>query len=218
MLDVSGSMRGNLPLLRTGANELFNRLRPDDLVRVGTFGELVEISPTFTNDPEQLRAAVPTEIRGGATPLWKGIDQAMSAFAGIDGRRVVLVISDGSNTNPPGFGRIQNPLEVIDRAEREDFLVYAIGVPPLSAAVLSQPNVELSEVVLKSGGGYTELRRRDDLGAAFARIADELHRQYLLGFVPTQLDGKLHKLEVRVKNGDLTPRARKSYLAPKKAS
>src|SRR5919112_56864 len=37
MLDVSGSMEGNLPLLRDGSQELFTRLRPDDLARVGTF-------------------------------------------------------------------------------------------------------------------------------------------------------------------------------------
>src|ERR687883_6968 len=51
MLDVSGSMEGNLPLLRAAAQQLFARLRPDDVVRVGTFGHDITISPTFTHDP-----------------------------------------------------------------------------------------------------------------------------------------------------------------------
>ena len=49
----------------------------------------------------------------------------------------------------------------------------------------------------------------------FKRIADELHRQYALAFMPQNLDGKTHKLEVRLKNPDLVARARKTYVAKK---
>src|SRR5262245_65688349 len=57
MLDVSGSMAGNLPLLRGAAEQLFARLRPDDVARVGAFGNDIKISPTFTGNREELRAA-----------------------------------------------------------------------------------------------------------------------------------------------------------------
>src|SRR6187200_87667 len=50
MLDVSGSMEGNLPLLRASADQLFARLRPDDVVRVGAFGHDITISPSFTRN------------------------------------------------------------------------------------------------------------------------------------------------------------------------
>src|SRR4029079_16684955 len=97
MLDVSGSMEGNLPLLRDAAQQLFTRLRKDDVARVGTFGHNVTISPTFTNDVEKLRAALPAAIAPDApTPLWLAVDAALDAFgeAG-DKRRVILVLSDG---------------------------------------------------------------------------------------------------------------------------
>jgi len=68
---------------------------------------------------------------------------------------------------------------------------------------------------LETGGGYTEIRPRDDLGAAFARVADELHSQYLLGFAPPRRDGNVHDIDVRVTQRGLTPRARKSYVAPR---
>src|SRR5262245_23309212 len=55
MLDVSGSMAGNLTLLRAASDELFARLRPGDLARVGSFGREVTISPEFTNDIRVLR-------------------------------------------------------------------------------------------------------------------------------------------------------------------
>ena len=51
----------------------------------------------------------------------------------------------------------------------------------------------------ESGGGYAEIRFGQDLGAAFARVADELHSQYLLGFDPPKRDGKAHDLDVRLK-------------------
>ena len=50
----------------------------------------------------------------------------------------------------------------------------------------------------------------------FTRVADELHHQYLLGFTAENLDGKLHRLEVRVRDAHLTARARRSYIAAAK--
>ena len=58
MLDVSGSMEGNLPLLRAAAEQLFASLGPNDVARVGTFGREVVISPTFTRDVPELRRAL----------------------------------------------------------------------------------------------------------------------------------------------------------------
>lgn len=54
----------------------------------------------------------------------------------------------------------------------------------------------------------------DNLSTTFSRIADELHHQYLLAFTATRPDGKLHKLEVRLRDPNMVTRARKSYLAP----
>jgi hypothetical protein len=56
------------------------------------------------------------------------------------------------------------------------------------------------------------LKKTAELAPTFTRVAQELRSQYLLGFEPATLDGKLHKLDVRVRPG-LTVRARKSYLA-----
>src|SRR5436190_308189 len=105
MLDVSGSMEGNLPLLRTAASQLFARLRPDDIARVGTFGDTITISPTFTHDPDELRAALPSAIAPDApTPLWRAIDQALDGFKDTgDTRPVVLVLSDGKDAAPVSF-------------------------------------------------------------------------------------------------------------------
>src|SRR5256885_1461248 len=82
MLDVSGSMEGNLPLLRASAEQLFARLRPEDATRVGTFGHDIAISPTFTHDPGELRSTLPGAIAPDApTPLWRAVDKAIDAFS-----------------------------------------------------------------------------------------------------------------------------------------
>jgi len=63
------------------------------------------------------------------------------------------------------------------------------------------------------GGGYFELKEGADLSSTFTRVAQELHSQYVIGFTPESMDGKLHTLDVRVKRPGMTARTRKSYIA-----
>ena len=233
MLDVSGSMEGNLPLLRGGADALFKRMRPDDQLRVGSFGHSIVISSTFTSNPEELRAALPRSIAPDApTPLWRAIDQATDTFKDAkDERSVVLVLSDGKDSGPIGFReKYVSQAEVIDHARAEDVMVYAIGMRSraarptmpglgpggLQAALMAdQPDPGLAKVAQETGGGFAEIRVGQDLGEAFAQVADELHAQYLIGYTPPKRDGKVHNIEVRVNQSGLKARARKSYVAPK---
>ena len=77
------------------------------------------------------------------------------------------------------------------------------------------PDTSLRTLTDVGGGGYFELRRAADLSATFARVADELHHQYLLAFVSPARDGRLHSLDVRVRQSGLTVRARRGYIAPR---
>ncbi len=71
----------------------------------------------------------------------------------------------------------------------------------------------LKKLAGETGGGYFELKKTSELGPTFSRIAQELHSQYVLGFEAKQLDGKVHKLTLRMKQAGMTARARRSYLA-----
>jgi Ca-activated chloride channel family protein len=139
MLDVSGSMEGNLPLLRGAGEQLFARLRPDDVARVGAFGREITISPAFTHDLDELRAALPRAIAPDApTPLWRAIDEALDAFGDVnDTRRVILVLSDGKDSGPLSLRqRPVSQAEVIDRARREDVMIYGVGMRSRSIRTL----------------------------------------------------------------------------------
>ena len=65
----------------------------------------------------------------------------------------------------------------------------------------------------ETGGGFFLLKKTAELSTTFTRVAEELHSQYILGFSPESMDGKVHKLEVRLKKAGMNARARKSYLA-----
>jgi VWFA-related protein len=80
---------------------------------------------------------------------------------------------------------------------------------------LEQPDEGLPKIATATGGGYFELKSAVDLVRTFARVADELHHQYALGFTPQNLDGKMHDIAVKLSKSDLTARARKRYLASK---
>jgi VWFA-related protein len=79
--------------------------------------------------------------------------------------------------------------------------------------VNSKPDSGLKKISDETGGGFFELKNTSDLAPTFTRVAQELHSQYVLGFTPMQLDGRVHKLTVRMKQPGMTARARRSYLA-----
>lgn len=231
MLDVSGSMAGNLRLLRAASQQLVARLRPDDRARVGSFGRAVKISPDFTRDARALLDELPDAIDPDApTPLWHALDAALDVLREEGEQRpVILVFSDGKDSGPTVFGGPgSSQAEVIDRARRENVMIYAVGMrsrgerrpmrgvgPGALREMLLEdmPDPGLARVAEESGGGYSEIRFGQDLGAEFARVADELHSQYLIGFAPPARDGKVHDIDVRLSSRGLKARARKSYVA-----
>ena len=246
LLDTSASMQGTLPLLQKAAGELFVRLRPDDLARVGYFGTEIVMASPFTRDEAVLRATLPATGERAADPrrgtvLWRAVAQSMQLFdAAAPERPVILLLSDGKDRDP-FQGTPVTITDVIDQAQRSSVMIYSIGVRGWNglssgpgggtgsaggfigagnvSAFLAPPDnyadihPDLRRVADETGGGYLEVSKKDDLAAAFARVADELHAQYLLGYVPPKSDGKVHKIDVRVNRPGLRARARKAYVA-----
>lgn len=229
MLDRSGSVAADFRLVELAAAEFVERLLPEDRARIGSFSYRVQVDPReFTSDKTELVAILENELQeAGATPLWNAVDVAMTALLRQEGRRVVLVFTDGHDLPPTLRATNITESQVKQRAREEDVMVYGIGLTGRSpAGGLSgrrsrgrmqpqEPDEGLIELAAESGGGYFAIRSATNLGETFARVADELHQQYLLGFVPAKLDGKVHRLEVTVLRDGMTARARQSYLAPR---
>ena len=82
-------------------------------------------------------------------------------------------------------------------------MVYAIGLETRDLvrradAALDRRTAGLKKLAEETGGGFFDAEEEDELGPTFTRVAQELHSQYVLGFSPAVLDGKVHKLEVKV--------------------
>ena len=295
MLDRSQSMEQNFTLVRNAAEQFVTNLLPADKARLGSFSDRIQLDPpTFTSDKDELIRILRNNLQdAGGTPLWNATAVAMTALGREEGRRVVLLFTDGHD-GPDFSTRATNVSlrQVRDRAEAEGIMVYAIGLanscessrsrttspgllmdaaqqrrpgagrggarppgrsggvrggprmpglpgrgspiprspgpfglPPRGgersrpversggACIESKPDPDLKTLTNDGGGGYFELKGTDNLTATFARIADELHHQYLLAYTVPAFDGKTHTIEVRTKQKNLTVRASKSYVA-----
>jgi Ca-activated chloride channel homolog len=212
MLDTSGSMTSSIPLLKAAAEQFVLRLLPDDKGRIGAFADNIQLSSRFTNDRDELVSAVKDIDYGNGTRLWDAVGMSLDELEGQAGRRVVLVFTDGDDT--ASRTRLST---VIDRGRAQEVMVYAIGLESHyfngQRMVNSKPDSGLRKIADETGGGFFELKKTADLAPTFTRVAQELHSQYVLGFTPMQLDGKVHRLTVRLKQPGMMARARRSYLA-----
>lgn len=233
MLDRSGSMEDNYALVEDAAQQFVTRLLPADRARIGNFSRQIVILPAeFTNDHGALVRVLHRELQGiGPSPVWTAVDRSITALLSQTGRRVVLLFSDGHDD--PMRGQVRTDLkDVMRRSAIDEVMIYAIGLADAESAApwmmrnrmgriqiggggtkIVKPDKGLRQLADHSGGGYFELTWSQDLGAVFSRVADELHHQYALGFVPAKLDGKTHSLEVSVKRPDVSVRTRQSYVA-----
>jgi len=212
MLDTSLSMTGSIKLLQQASEQFVLRLLPDDSAKVGAFNDKIEVSDEFTGNRDRLISGIKDLDFGNATRLWDALGASLDELKGLDGRRVILVFTDGDDQGSrTGLGTI------IDRARAEEVMVYAIGLESNYfdgvRQVRTRPDRGLKKLADETGGGFFELDEGTELAPTFTKIAQELHSQYVLAFEPAKLDGKVHRLAVRMKKTGLTARARRSYLA-----
>jgi Ca-activated chloride channel family protein len=212
MLDTSASMTAHIDLLRQAAEQFVIRLFPGDQAKVGAFNDKIEYGATFTDDRDGLISDIRNLDYGNGTRLYDALATSLDELKGVEGRHVILIFSDGEDTSSRTSQRT-----VMDRARAEEAMVYAIGLQSEyfdgARMVRTRPDGALKRLADETGGGYFELKRSSELAPTFTRVAQELHSQYVLGFEATQLDGRVHRLEVKLRQRDMTARARRSYLA-----
>ncbi|HSK11297.1 MAG TPA: VWA domain-containing protein [Vicinamibacterales bacterium] len=212
MLDTSASMTANIGLVAAGAEQFFIRLLPGDRAMAGAFNDKIQLASGLTGDRDELIASLRDLDFGNPTRLWDAVAAGLDELKTVEGRKVVLVFSDGEDTSS-SLGRGT----VTERARAEDVMVYAIGLRSDyfngRQRVRTRPDRGLRGVAEETGGGYFELEKTDALTSTFTRVSEELRRQYLIGFTTDDHDGKVHKLEVRVKQPGMKARARRSYVA-----
>jgi Ca-activated chloride channel homolog len=152
MLDQSASMTANLELLSQAAEQFLMRMLPADKGQVGGFSDKIQLSGTFTNDRDDLIAALEDLQFGNPTRLYDAVNESMAALKAADGRKVVLVFTDGADTaSRMDLG------DVLDRARDEDVMIYAIGLQSEyfdgMRQVRTRPDRGLKRLAEETGGG-----------------------------------------------------------------
>ena len=214
MLDTSGSMTLALDLVKEGAEQFLMRMLPIDKGMVGAFNDKIEFHPGVVHRQSRSAGArvEGARLRVSDAPVRRGRPEHRAAERRARGARRDGVHRRRRQRQPQGLGHSAS----IGRA-LEEVMVYSIGLENEyfngQQRVRSSPDRSLRKLSEETGGGFFLLKKKDDLGPTFTRVAQELHSQYVLGFSPEILDGKVHKLEVRLKRPGMVPRARKSYVA-----
>ncbi len=177
MIDTSGSMTTALDLVKDGAEQFLLRLLPEDRAQVGEFSDKIKFHPgSFIDDRDRLVYLLKHDLDFGyPTRLYDAVDESLQRLEPADGRKVVLVFTDGDDTSSKvGVGK------VMDRAREKDVMVYAIGLVNDyfngQQRVRSQPDRGLKKLAEDTGGGYFELKRTADL--ARERADAVLHERH----------------------------------------
>src|SRR5436305_2888806 len=171
MLDTSGSMTLTIDLLKQAAEQFVIRLLPEDKARVGAFNDKIQINARWSSNRDQLVTDIKDLDYGNGTRLWDAVGIALDEPKGIDGRRVVLVFTDGDDTE----SKAMNLSRVIDRARTDEGMIYAIGLESRyfngQSQVRTRPDPGLRKVADETGGGYFELTKASELASTFTKVA-----------------------------------------------
>jgi Ca-activated chloride channel family protein len=238
VLDTSGSMAGEKMASAQNAVRRFldELLGPQDEVFLMRFDSRVSVMSGWTENRASVSRMVGSIRPGGGTALYDAMSDAVPlGEQGTRRKKALVLISDGNDQDSSAdAGTVQRQIR------ESEMLVYAIGIdgqeslsqiipriilqfprsgssrPPSSRSSAGERlNVGVLRSITDDSGGRTEIiRNARDLDAATAGVASELSRQYFLGYsTPSPRDGRWHTIDVRVKRGNYTVRARRGFLA-----
>ncbi len=212
LLDSSLSMKGaRLRAAREGADVFFRSMKPLDEGKLLVFSDRTRVSTPFTDVPEVLMAGLAQLSASGGTALNDNLYLALKLLEERQGRRVVVVLSDGVDSHS-----VLSMKDVLAKARESQALIYWIRlgnarIDTLGALTQTfstwrggewykEQSSLLEETVAQSGGRIVEVPKIGGIPSAFKEILSELREQYVLGYQPTDQrnDGSWRKVEVRV--------------------
>jgi Ca-activated chloride channel family protein len=198
-LDVSLSTRQQLRLQVEAARRFVRAiLRPVDALALFQFDETVTELAPFTSDPREIERSLRQVRLGAATAMFDAVYLAADRLRPRDGRKVILLISDGGDTVS-----VVNYAEALRAAQQAEAIVYSVIVVPIEAQAGRNLGGEHAMIQLArdTGGKHYYARAGTSFDDIFARISEELRTQYLLAYYPQRAfaDTRLREIEVRVR-------------------
>ncbi len=230
LIDVSPSTAYQIDEIRTAATAFVNQLNPQDQVMVIEFDSRVNVLTEATGDRQRIYKAINKADFGNGTSIYDAVEASLSKHLNkITGRKAIVLFTDGVDT----ASRKSTYDTSLNLAEESDSLIFPIyyntfrdtgpqiGFPPStsgsgdSAAEYAVGKKYLDELASYTGGRvFRPEATPGGLTAAFEGIAEELRRQYSIGYVPNEdgVQGQRKQIKVRVNRPNLVLRARDSYI------
>ena len=244
LIDVSPSTSYRIEEIQQAARAFVDQLKPQDKVMVIEFAASVHILTEPTSDREEIYRAIRKTGFGDGTSLYEAVHVTIAKrLNGVEGRKAVVLFTDGVDTT----SRKATYDNTLDEAEESDALIFPvyyntlmdmrapqggnIGFPPTimglpqinrtAAADYALGKKYLDDLAAYTGGRvFRPESTPGGLTRAFEGIAEELRRQYNIGFIPKEEGkaGQRKQIKVRVSLPNLIVRARDSYIVGTKTA
>jgi Ca-activated chloride channel family protein len=219
MIDASLSTAVELDQERISARTFVENLlrqgsHPRDRVAVLKFSAYVDLLADFTRSIPRISRALRAVRPESGTSMYDAILLASEELAGREGRRVMIVITDGGDTTSSiSFERALRATHGIDG------VIYGMIVMPIKSDAGRNTGGEnaLKALASNTGGATFVQLGGDNLDEAFEQILRNLRTQYLLGYYPPEFpetNETFRSIEVKVDRPDVTVLARKGYFLP----
>ena len=212
-LDASGSMKKKESDVVASAREFVNALRPQDKLAVVLFADHPVFMHDLTDKRDAALAALDLYRASGGTALYDTLAEALLHLKRAQGRRVVVVMTDGRDENNPGTGpgSVRPFKDVAGLIKETGALMFGIG---LGVNVDQGP---LEDIARLSGGRAFFPSDVTQLPAQYQRVVDDLRRRYVVGYTSSHIqhDGSWRDVEIRIKDMPAAAiRSAGGYVAP----
>ena len=196
-IDTSGSVRKDLVIEADAAKRFAHSLlRAQDQMSLLQFATNVRELTPFTNRLGEIDRGL-GQLRGDwATALYDAIYLGSQKLGGRQGRKVLVLISDGDDT-----AKSTTYAEAVEQALRNEVMIYSIIDVPIAASAGRDLGGEHAMISLaEETGGKSFYVSDGGLDKAFQRVSDDLRTQYLLGYYPkNQEPGRaFHRIQVTI--------------------
>jgi Ca-activated chloride channel homolog len=203
-------------------------IRPEkDLAALFSVATVTRLEQPLTKNVSQLINAIENFANPeGATALLDGVIQAANYLKDHQGRRVIVIVSDGEDTlSDSSFEETVKAVQaancqiyVVKTTDFENLKITGKRIATSTTRSLTAER-RMQEISQQTGGAVYSPIDEDELNKAFSRISAELSEQYILSYYPenTGERGQFREISLKVKNKqNVTVRARKGYYVPKK--
>ncbi|MCS6885946.1 MAG: VWA domain-containing protein [Acidobacteriota bacterium] len=231
LIDLSGSVKDKLRLIRRSAWRFVQSARPEDKIAIVTFTSSTRLVCTFTNDRELLRQKIENirEPEGG-TNFYDALHDTLRWVVNKKRgeRNAIVVMTDGvDNALPgvPGSGSQVSFIELYNLVQESDTIIFPVYLHTEQEAIedwglnLSQAyqiaRKQLNQLAETTGGSIYYANEISDLEGCYEQVASQLRTIYTLGYYPSnsERDGSYRKIRVKVGRAGLQVKSRRGYYA-----